>query len=133
MDCLLVFNLSRYLISSFIIIYNFFFHSCSLFFLFAFLSPLLFCFPSSSFFPPSSLFFQIWLQERLQLLQPLTIPPSTYLLRNFRDHRLHQNDVSFEVYMEFMGHIKETDIQWVMSGGISQAWFTVATRTTMCL
>ena len=48
------------------------------------------------------------------MLQPPTVPPSTYLPRNFRDHKLHQNDMSFEVYMELMGHIKETDIQWVV-------------------
>ena len=81
MDCLLVFNLSRNLISSFIIIYLFF-----LFFL-----------------------FQIWLQEMLRLLQPPTVPLSTYLPRHLRDCRL-QNVMGFEKYLEFMGRLKETDI-----------------------
>ena len=86
MDCLSVFNPLRHLISSFIYFYLYFFLTLSFL-----------------------LLFQIWLQERLQLLQPPTVPLSTYLLRRFRDCRLHQNDM-IEAYMELMGHLKETDI-----------------------
>ena len=61
-----------------------------------------------------SFFFQIWLQERLRLLQPPAVPLSSYLPKHLRDRQLHQNDMGFEAYMELMGRLKETDIQWVM-------------------
>ena len=94
----------------------------SLFFLFLFF---FFCFPS--FFTPSFIsFFQIWLQERLQLLQPPTVAPITYIPRLFRDYRLHQNDMSFEAYMELIGHIKKIDIQWVME------WWHISSMVHCC-
>ena len=109
MDCLSVFNPSRHLISSFIIIYIFF-HSHSLFFYFAFLSLLLFCAFHLFFF-----FLQIWLQERLLVASTsYRTPPITYLPKHFGDRRFHQMDMSFEAYIKLMGHIKETNIQWVM-------------------
>ena len=45
----------------------------------------------------------------VRLLQPPTMPLSTYLPRHIKDHQL-QNVMGFEVYMEFMGYLKETDI-----------------------
>ena len=45
----------------------------------------------------------------LRLLQPPTVPLSTYLPRHLRDCRL-QNVMGFEKYLEFMGRLKETDI-----------------------
>ena len=89
--------------------YYYFFHLCSLFLFCIFLFFLFCAFPF--FF---LLFFQIWLQERLQLFQPPTVPPNTYLLWHFRDRWLHHNDMSFKAYAELMGHIKGTNIQWVM-------------------
>ena len=48
------------------------------------------------------------------MLQPPTVPLNTYLPRHHRDHRLHWNDMGFEAYMELIGCLKETDIQWVV-------------------
>ena len=59
------------------------------------------------------LLFQIWLQERLQLLHPPSVPLSTYHPRHLRDCHL-QDDLGFKAYLELMGCLKETDIQWVM-------------------
>ena len=103
MGCLSVFNPSRHLISSFIIIFIFL----------SLMLPLIFS------------FFQIWLQERFRLLQPPTVPPSTYLPKHLRD-RLHQNNMSFEVYIELMRHIKETDIQWVVK------WWHILSMVRSC-
>ena len=61
------------------------------------------------FFSPS-LFFFFWLQESFWLLQARTIPLNTYLPRHLRDC-WPQNVMGLEVYMEFMGLFKETDIQ----------------------
>ena len=109
MDCLSVFNPSRHLISSFIIIYIFF-HSHSLFFYFAFLSLLLFCaFHLFFFFFPN-----MATREAFGCFNLLPYPPITYLPKHFRDRRFHQMDMSFEAYIKLMGHIKETNIQWVM-------------------
>ena len=82
---------------------------------------LLFTYIFSQFF-----FFQIWLQERFQLLQPPTITPRTYHPRHFRDCWLHQNDMSFEAYMELIGCIKETDIQWVVE------WWHISSMVHHC-
>ena len=113
MDCLSVFNPSRHFISSFIII--------SFFFL------MLFFFWS---FSPSLLLllflFQLWLQERLQLLHPPTVPLSTYLSRHLRDRWLYRNDMGFDVYMELMGRLKETDIHWVMK------WWHISSIVHSC-
>ena len=49
--------------------------------------------------------------REVRLLQPPTVALNTYLLRQLKDHWLHQNDMSFEAYMELMGHLKEIDIQ----------------------
>ena len=113
MDCLLVFNLSRHLILSFIIIYIFFFHSCSLFFFFAFLFLLFF-------------FFSIYGYKRgFGCFNLLPYPPSTYLPKHFGDCRLHQNDMSFEAYIELMGHtLRKPTFNGSWSGGTFQAWFT---------
>ena len=48
------------------------------------------------------------------MLQPPTVSFSTYLPKHLRDHQLHQNDMSFEAYIDLMGHLKETNIQWVV-------------------
>ena len=108
MDCLSVFNPSRHLISSFIIIYIFF-HSHSLFFYFAFLSLLLFCAFHLFFFFPN-----MATREAFGCFNLLPYPPITYLPKHFGDRRFHQMDMSFEAYIKLMGHIKETNIQWVM-------------------
>ena len=108
MDCLSVFNPSRHLISSFIIIYIFF-HSHSLFFYFAFLSLLLFC-AFHLFFS----FSNMATREAFGCFNLLPYPPITYLPKHFGDRRFHQMDMSFEAYIKLMGHIKETNIQWVM-------------------
>ena len=60
------------------------------------------------------------------LLQPPTVPPNTYLSRHLRDHRLHQNNMSFKAYMELIGHIKETDIQWVVE------WWHISSMVRSC-
>ena len=78
------------------------------------------------FFVLSIFFFQIWLQERLWLLQYPTVPPSTYLPKHFRDYWLYQNDISFKAYMELMGHIKETNIQWVVE------WWHISSMVHRC-
>ena len=66
------------------------------------------------FFSSSLLLFcQIWLQERLQLLHSPIVPLSTYLPRHLRDCRL-RDILGFEAYMELMGRLEETDIQWVV-------------------
>ena len=75
------------------------------FFIFFSFLPLLFLF----FF----FFFAVMEKERLQLLHPPTVPFSSYLPWHLRDHRL-QDVLGFEAYMEFMGCLKETDIQWVV-------------------
>ena len=69
---------------------------------------------------------QIWLQERLQLLQPPTVPLSTYLPTHLRDSLLHPNDMSFEACMELMGHLKEIDIQWVVE------WWHISSMVHSC-
>ena len=60
------------------------------------------------------------------MLQPPTVPPNTYLPRHFRVCRLYQNDMSFEAYMELMGRIKETDIQWVVE------WWHISSMVHRC-
>ena len=112
MDCLLVFNPSRHHILHFIIFFIFFSLMLSLPFFF--------------FQIYIYIFSWIWLKERLWLLQPPIVPLNTYLSKNFRDHRLHQNDMSFEAYMEFMGHIKEIDIQWAVE------WWHIARMVHSC-
>ena len=117
MDCLSVFNPSRHLISSFIIFYFLFITHVLHFFSFFF-----FLFSTSSllFF-----LFQIWLQEKLRLLHPLTVPLNTYLLRHLKDHWL-RDAWGFEAYIELMGRLKETDIQWVVE------WWHISIMVHSC-
>ena len=56
----------------------------------------------------------------------LPYPPSTYLPKHFRDCWLYQNDISFKAYMELMGHIKETNIQWVVE------WWHISSMVHHC-
>ena len=114
MGCLSVFNPSRHLILSFI----YFFFSL----MFSLLIFLLFSLSLSL----SLSIFQIWLQERLRLLQPPTVPLSTHLPRHLKDCQLHQNDMSFEAYMELMGHLKDTDIQRIVK------WWHISSMVHSC-
>ena len=146
MDCLSVFNPSWHLILFVIIIYIYFFtHALSSSYLAFLSSSFCFCFFVLFFFCFFFFlcffvlcffvffFFQMWLQESLWLLQSLTVPPSTCLPRHFRDRQFHQNDMSFEAYMEHMGHIIRLTFNGSWSGDISQVWFTIAVGTTLCL
>ena len=74
-----------------------FFHSCFLFLFFL-----------------SSLFFQIWLYEMLQLLHPATIFPSQYLPKHYCDRRPKRTEMSSDEFTEFMKHIDVIDIQQVV-------------------
>ena len=49
-----------------------------------------------------------------------------YLPRHLRDHRLHQSDMSFEVYMGLIVFLKETDIQWVVE------WWHISSMVPSC-
>ena len=53
------------------------------------------------------------------------MPLNTYLPRHLRDCQL-QNVMGFEMYMEFMGRLKETDIQWVME------WWHISSMVHSC-
>ena len=100
--------------------YYFFTHDLSLF---------LFCFSLFFFFVLSLLFFLFFkygYKRGFSCFNLLPYPPSTYLLRHFRDCWLHQNDMSFKVYIELMGYIKETDIQWVVE------WWHIARLVHSC-
>ena len=119
MDCLSIFNPSRHLVSYFIIIIFSLMISLSSFF--AFLSFFFFV-PSLLFF----LFFKYGYKRGFSCFNLLPYPPSTCLLRHFRDCWLHQNDMSFKVYIELMGYIKETDIQWVVE------WWHIARLVHSC-
>ena len=108
MDCLAIFNPSRHLISSSIILFltrafHFFFSLSSLLFF----------------------LFQIWLQERLWLLHPPTMPLNTHHPRHLRDHR-HRDVLGFEAYMELMGRHKEIDVQWVVE------WWHILSMVHSC-
>ena len=117
MGCLSVFDLSQHLIPSFIIIYVFFFfHSSSLFFFFLL---------SLFFYSLLSLFSNMATREA-SVVSISYRTPSTYLPRHFRDCRLHQKDMSFKAYMELMGHIKETGIQWVVE------WWHISSMVYRC-
>ena len=128
MYCLSFFNPSRPLISSFNIIL--FFSSRSLsFFLFSFSFFSFLFIPSSLSF---SFFFQIWQQERLQLLQPptapLSIPTSLGTLGTAN-------------FIEMTWALRRIWSLWITSrrltfnglwnGDISQDWSIVAVRTTV--
>ena len=100
--------------------YYFFTHDLSLF---------LFCFSLFFFFVLSLLFFLFFkygYKRGFSCFNLLPYPPSTCLLRHFRDCWLHQNDMSFKVYIELMGYIKETDIQWVVE------WWHIARLVHSC-
>ena len=56
----------------------------------------------------------MWLYERIQLLQPPTIPPSQYLPKHYYDRRPKHVEMSFDEFTEFMKHIDVIDIQWVV-------------------
>ena len=60
------------------------------------------------------------------MLQPQTVPLSTYLPRHLKDCQLHQHDMSFKAYMESMGRLKETDIQWVVE------WWHISSMVHNC-
>ena len=61
-----------------------------------------------------SLLFQIWLYERLHLLQPPAVPPSQYLPKHYCDRRPKRVKMSFEEFTEFMERINATEIQQVV-------------------
>ena len=84
----------------YIFFHNFYFFLTHTLPFFNFFNYLLFLFFLSLSFFSSPLFFflQIWLQERLRLLQPPTVPLSTYLPRHLRDRRL-RDVLGFEAYM----------------------------------
>ena len=117
----MVFNPSRHLILPFIFVSLFiFFHSCSPLFFFSF---------SSFFFSLSTLLLppppKIWLQERLWLLHPPTVPLNTYLSRHLKDYQL-RDVLGFEAYMELIGCLKETNIQWVVE------WWHISSMVHSC-
>ena len=60
------------------------------------------------------------------MLQPPIVPLNTYLPRHLRKRWLHQNDMSFEAYIELMGYLKETSIQWVVE------WWHISSMVYSC-
>ena len=50
---------------------------------------------------------------------------NTYLPRHLRDHRL-QDVLGFEAYVELMGCLKETNIQWVVE------WWHISNMVHSC-
>ena len=99
MDCLLVFNPSRHLILSFII--------------FFFFSPFLLSFSSDM------------ATREAWLLHPPTVPLNTYLSRHLKDYQL-RDVLGFEAYMELIGCLKETNIQWVVE------WWHISSMVHSC-
>ena len=68
---------------------------------------------------------KIWLQERLWLLHPPIVPLNTYLSRHLKDYRL-RDVLDFEAYMELIGCLKETNIQWVVE------WWHISSMVHSC-
>ena len=95
MDCLLVFNPSRILISSLS------------FFLLSLFFPLMLSFSLL-------LSFQIWLYKRLWLLHPPIIRPSQFVPKHYRDRKLKRIEMNFDDFTKFMKCIDVSDIQWVV-------------------
>ena len=129
MDCLSVFNPSRHLISSFIIIYIFFSLMLSLLFFFLFsLLFFFFCFPF--FFTPSPLFFRYGYKRGYGCFNLLLYPLAHTSLGILRTAD----------FIKMTWALRRTWILWVTSrelsfnglwnGGTSQAWFIVAAYTT---
>ena len=98
------------------IIFHYYLYFSLMLFLFLFF-PLLF---TPSFFP------RYGYKRGFGCVYLLPYPPSIYLPRHFRDQWLHQNNMNFEVYTEFMGHIKETIIQWVIK------WWHISSSVHSC-
>ena len=48
------------------------------------------------------------------MLHPPIVPPSSYLLKHYCDHRPKRAKMSFDEFIEFMERIKVIDIQWVV-------------------
>ena len=59
------------------------------------------------------------------MLHPLIVPLNTYLPRHLRDRRL-RDVLGFEAYVELMGRLKETDIQWVVE------WWHILSMVHSC-
>ena len=87
---------------------------------------ILFLFSLSSFLCFPFFFSRYGYKRGFGCFNILPYPPSTYLPKHFRDCWLYQNDISFKAYMELMGHIKETNIQWVVE------WWHISSMVHRC-